>query len=414
MKISNSSDYLADYMAGRYKSQLFPYVSPYSIFHEHVTAEFTPLIELDSSNGLSLFLRDTVNTTGSGSVTESGGEFLVASGATSGSTAELRTKERGRYQPGIEGLAGQQVRYPVDPIEDEDIWWEYGDGIDGARIGHDGTGKYLQFIHAGTLEPKIYQQSWNMDTLDGSNLHNNPSGATLDPRFTTIWRVRFTHYGVGPAIVEVLIFNDDGGVILVPVHTFRNLGNEIFWENPKLPVRQSVNNGTTGRNLELFVGGRQFAVKGRYRPNRRQTPLFAPNKSIGTGSFIPVASFKKKADRKWRARSIKVSGLNILSTENIDIVIIIGGTLTGATWGNIEGVVPSETALESDTAATAVSGGTFIDGALGQGGQGNKQNLAGIRGLGVDIPDDTIVTLAARSRSGNSTVGAAFTSEEEA
>jgi len=42
------------------------------------------------------------------------------------------------------------------------------------------------------------------------------------------------------------------------------------------------------------------------------------------------------------------------------------------------------------------------------------QYLAGIRGLGVDIPYDVDVTLAARSLGGTATVNGAFSLEEEA
>lgn len=415
MPLNHSHDIVADYMAGRYRASLFPYVSPFSFFHEMTTAEFSPLIELDPSNGLSTYLRDTIDATGDGSVTESGGELLVSSGATAGSTATLRTKERGRYQSGIEGLGGQEVRYPVDPTGDHQLWWEYGDGIDGARVGHHGTdGKFVQFIHSGTVDDRIPQSEWNMDTLDGSGNSRNPSGIELSGRDTTIWRTRFAHYGVGPAAIEAFLFDANGGIQLVPVHYFRNVENEIFWSNPKLPLRQHVDNGTTGGNLELYVGGRQFAVKGRYAPNRRQTPAWSDDKSVGTGSWTPLASYSKKADRKWRARSIKVSGLGVLTTEDVDIAIILGGTLTGAVWVDPPSVEPLETAMQFDQSATAISGGTAIDGTIGKGGQGSRSDLAGIRALGVDIPDDTVVTLAARGRSATSTCGAVFTMEEEA
>lgn len=409
-----SADLLNDYLAGRYKASQFPYVSPFSLFHELSVNEFTPLIELDPSNGLSLLLRDSVDTVGDGSVTEQNGEFRVASGATAGSTATLRTKERGRYQPGIEGLGGQEVRYPVVPTGDQVLWWEYGDGVDGARVGHDATGRFVQFIHGGTIDDPLYQPDWNGDALDGSGGESNPSGIELTVNYTTIWRTRFTHYGVGPALIEAYLFDAKGLVAIVPVHSFRNIEGEIFWEIPKLPLRQHVDNGTTGGDLELFVGGRHFAVKGRYDPNRRQTPGFSADRTVGSTGWTPLASFSKKSDRKWRARSIKVSGLGVLTTENIDIAIILGGTLTGASWGDPPDVNPDETAMQFDQSATAISGGTAIDGTVGQGGSGNRANLAGIRGLGVDIPDDTVVTLAARARGADSTCGAAFTMEEEA
>ena len=410
----SSADYLMDHLAGRYRATQFPYVTPYTNFHELMTAEYSPLIELDASNGLSPILRDRIVIEGDGSVTEATGELLVATGAAAGSTALLATQERGRYQPGIVGIGGHCVRRPIAPTGDQDMWCELGDGIDGARVGEDSAGYYVQFIHGGTVDDKLYQDDWNIDNLTGNGGTYNVSRAVLDLSFPTIFRVAYTHYGVGPATIEAYLFDAEDRIVYVPMHEFRNTTGENFWVNPKLPLRQYVDNGTTGGNLELFVGGRHFAVKGRYNPNRRQTPAFSDNKTVPTGDWTPLVSFRKKDLRKWLARSVKVSGLNVLTTENLNIGIFLGHTLTDAEWGTVPDVQPEETAVEVDTAATALSGGTLIDGTLAQGGQGNRQNLAGIRGLGVDIPDDTIVTLAARARTAQASVGAAFTLEEEA
>ena len=91
-----------------------------TVFDEVNVTEATPLIELDSSNGLSTVYRDKITTTNSGAVTESNGEFKVSTGTTANSTAELATRERGRYQPGVMLQAGVAVRRRVAPTGNQE------------------------------------------------------------------------------------------------------------------------------------------------------------------------------------------------------------------------------------------------------------------------------------------------------
>lgn len=412
MTASNKA--VSQYNADRWKAEPFPYVPPFSLFHEHLTAEFTPLIELDSSNGLSPVYRDKIDVAGSGTVTNGGGEHVISTGTSPSSTATLSTQERGRYQPGIVGLPGVAVRRPTAPTGDQEIWWGYSDDIDGVRIGEDSTGVYVQMIQSGSAGSKLYQGDWNGDNLNGEGGAKNWSGLTLDLSKMSIWRLPFTHYGVGPVSINVYMVDDEGESQYVNVHTFGNSSGQVFWENSKLPIRQHVSNGTSSEDVSLYVGGRHFAVTGRYNPNRRQTAEFANQVTVGTTGLTPLISFRKKDVRKFFTRSVKVSGLSVLSTENLRVEILLGGSLTGASWGAPTRVPADETALEVDTSATAISGATRADSFLAQGAQGNRASLSGIRRLGFDIPDDTIITLAATAISASSTVDAAFTMEEEA
>jgi len=409
----NSSEYLTDHLAGRWHGQPFPYAPPYTIYHEMMTAEYSPIIELDSSNGLSPVYRDRITTTGDGTVTNNTAEHVVASGATANSTAELRTHERGRYQPGIMALAGHGVRRPVAPTGDQEIWWEFGDEEDGARVGEDSTGLYVQHRHELGDGPKIYQGDWNGDNLNGEGGNANLSGSQIDLTKTNVWRTRFSHYGAGPVQIMASFTDQDGRNLYLMAHEFTAEPGRTIFAIPRLPLREFVSNGTTGGNIELFVGGREFAVLGRYEPNRRQTSEFSGDTTVDT-TLTPLITFRKKDLRQFTSRSVKVSGLSFLTGEDTAAEIILGGTLTGASFGAIDNVVPEETALEVDTSATAISGGTRLDGAMGTGGQGNRRTLTGVRNLGVDIPDDTPVTLAARTFSASTDVRAIFTLEEEA
>lgn len=383
-----------------------------TFFNEQQTAEFSPIIELDSSNGLSTVYRDTVTTTGSANVTNSNGEHNLSTGTTAGSTAKLRTKERGRYQPGIQGLVGIAVRRPTAMSSDQEIRWGYFDDTDGFIFGEDSTGIFVRHRHNSTDEDKVYQPDWNVDTLDGSGDSNNPSGLSLDQTLVNIFRINFAWYGQGPAEMQILTVGAKNRPRLLTVHRFGQLSGEPILANPKLPINAEADNGTTTTDVNLFVVGRHFAVIGRYNPNRRNTSQDRLGVSTST-TVIPLVTFKKKTDRESQAKSTKINGINVLTDTNSIASIILGGSLTNASFGAPSGIDASETALQVDTSATAISGGTVIDKTAASGGQGASSDLTGIRGLGVDIPEDTNVTLAIRTVSGTGTASAVFTAEEE-
>lgn len=396
----------------RHEEGRWPYASPYTVYHEKLAAQYYPLLELDSSNGLSTELRDTLTTSGSGSITNNDAEHVLSTGTTAGSTATLRTKERGRYQPGLMARAGMCIRRPVAPTGDQEIWWEYGDGTDSARIGEDATGLYIKHIRDGSDQGKVWQTDWNNDTVDGSGDSGNPSLAQLDMTKHNIWRVDFAHYGNGPIQFHVAFADQDGTQKYIKVHEITASSGTIIFGNPKLPLRQNVDNGITTSDLQVFVGGREYAILGRYEPNRRQTSAFASNGAVGT-TLIPLVTFRKKSARVSTSKSVKVSGLGVMSDADAAIEIIINGTLTGASYGSIDNIPDAETAMEVDTSATAITSGIRLDGALVSGGSGNRRNAAGIRALGLDIPDNTNITLAVRSLSGTAAIDGVFTVEEE-
>lgn len=384
-------------------------------FKEVRTAEFSPLIELDSSNGLSTVYRDKVNTTNSGSVTEStDGGFKVSTGTTSTSTAELSTQERGRYQPGIVAVPGIGIRRPTAPTGNQEIQWGYFDNTDGFYFGEDSTGVFVQYLHGGTLEDKVYQEDWNGDDrLDGKGGSKNPSEVELDLTKVNVYRPEVTWYGGGPAEMNVLTTDSKGNPVNKTVHRFSTPSDEPLLSQPKLPVTAKSDNGGDTTNIDMYVYGRQFAVLGRYDPNRRETAASRVNASI-SGTPKPMITFKKKTNRQDKAKSVKVSGLGGFADVNGLVTVILGGTLSAGTttFTAIDGIATTETALEVNTTATEITGGTIIDKTLFAGSFFNS-NFSGIRRLGLDIPDETNVSVVFESLGGVGTASSVFSLEEE-
>lgn len=383
-----------------------------TLLGESQVAEFHPLIELDSSSGLSPVYRDTITTTDSGDVSNSGGEHVLSTGTTAGSTAQLRTSERGRYMPGIVGMPGIAVRRSTAMTSDQEITWGYYDDVDGFWFGEDSTGVFVRYRHNSTDEDRVYQSDWNVDSLDGSNDQRNPSGLSINLNKVTVCRFPFLWYGSGPVEMTVEAIDSEDRVWNVVVHRFSAPEGEPFLSNPKLPVRADIDNGTTTDDISLSVCGRHFGVLGRYDPNRRETANERLSVSTST-TLIPLVSFRKKSNRQDQAISVKVAGVGVITDADSVWKIILGGELTGASFGSISDIADTETALESDTSATAISGGTAIDKGLAVGGTGNRSDLSGIGRIGLDIPDNTIVSLCIRTISGTGEASGIFSLEEE-
>lgn len=380
-------------------------------FDEAIVAEFSPLIELDSSNGLSTALRDTVVTAGSGSVTNANGEHVLSTGATASSTASLETKERGRYQPGIEGLPGLAVRRATPPTGEQEIRWGYYDDTDGFWFGEDATGLFVRYRSGGVTGAKVYQSNWNGDDrLDGSG----PSGVTLDLTRVTVFRMPFIWYGGGPVQMSVKATDTEGRSHYVVVHRFRGEAGSPLLANAKLPVKAEAVNGATAADMALSVCGRQFAVIGRYEPNRRTTFETNTGVSVAGGATIPLVSFRKKSARVSETKSVKINSLSALADQGGFLKVYLAPTLTGASFGTLSEVSADETAVEADTAATAISGGNLIQATPVAAGNGNSVSDAVTASLGLDLPAGTIITLAFQNVSGTSaTVDAAFSVREE-
>ncbi|HEY9815490.1 MAG TPA: hypothetical protein V6D20_06785, partial [Candidatus Obscuribacterales bacterium] len=253
---------------------------------------------------------------------------------------------------------------------------------------------------------KIYRPDWD-DPMDGAG----PSGLTLAASNVDIYRMPFRWYGAGPIKYEVAGGGTNSDT--VTVHVFEAPDGEPIFSDPNLPIRLEISNNGTGRDINAEVYGRQFSVLGKYEPNRRPTGAYRLSQSVGT-TFVPLVSFRQKVD--YASVSVKSGSFKTL-TANADIIlqVRIGGELTGATYTALasQNVPATETALEFDIDATAITGGQAIYVDLGDGGQGVNTSGDGVNLSEVDLPVFQNITLCARAISGTATVTSVFSAREE-
>lgn len=362
-------------------------------FEELMVAQRYTVIELKSTYGLSV-LRDITTVAGSATVTNSGGEYALATTALANDAATMSSAERGRYVPGLGAEVGIGVRLPATFAGTAIARWGSFDGTNGFGFGVDATGLFV-FVQRAGVEVKTYQSDWSVDRLDGTGA----SGLTLTANEGNIYQVQFSWYGYGVLNFIVILPNEAGRQRSVTVHRFSPT-QATSVQDPNLPIRVSLANGNSATARQLYVGGRQFSVLGGFMPNRRQNGAYrtAAIGSIGT-TFVPVASFRRKA--AFLGVSVKVGGFDLLVDADMYYQLRLNATLTGASFTTPADTTASETACESDVSATAISGGQIIyPGGIAPASSNSNRSLSSLDGLDLDLPADQPVTLCVRRVTG--------------
>ena len=390
-------------------SSIGPAVS--SQFNELSVARKFPIVELTSVYGLSV-LRDVITTTVSGSVTNTATEYNLNTTAVGADSASLESVLRGRYEPGYAGEAGIGVRIPVSPTGNQVARWGLFDSQNGAFFGATSTNNFVA-IRRGGVDTVINQSSWNVDKLDGTG----PSGVTLTLSKGNIFQIVFTWYGYG--VIEFRVVVPDPTTLaqeVITVNRFSPTGQTSFID-PNQPLRAEISNGGTANSFNLFVGGRQYSIIGKYDPTFRVTSERRTITNITT--FLrPVISFTRKAvfpAASARANSVEVDldEINIISTVDLVYQVLVGGTIDGTfvNFPTATTIIPdSETALLVNATSTIIVGGEVVFQGLASGSGGLSRALATAQLLNFTLPDNAIVTLAVAriSGAGGNTVNATF------
>lgn len=165
----------------------------------------------------------------------------LAVGTASGDSVIRQTKEYFRYQPGksqqifCTGVFGSAQANTNKLIG-------YGDAKNGIFFGRDGDGTYvlLRSSVTGTVSDarKVYQEDWNLDTMDGLG----PSRVTSDWSKSQIFTIDLEWLGVGRVRLG-LVYSGK----IVTVHTFDNSNDQTttYMTTANLPVRYEITNTDT-------------------------------------------------------------------------------------------------------------------------------------------------------------------------
>jgi hypothetical protein len=198
----------------------------------------------------------------------------------------------------------------------------------------------------------VTQANWNGDKLDGSG----PSGLTLDLDHPQIMWMDFEWLGVGSVRCGFII----NGIYVV-CHTFETAnvyGSTVYMTTAILPVRYEITTTTAAVAATLAQICSSVVSEGGFEQTSidhvaRRTTILG---TIGT-TFLPLVSIRLASGRTGAV--VLPNRVQVLPTtsQNYEVVLTKNPTLTGATWAS---TVPSDSNVEFDVAATAMTGGTIV------------------------------------------------------
>jgi hypothetical protein len=377
-------------------------------FGELKVVQRSMVIDLKSVFGISV-LRDTVTTTGTGTVTNviANPEFTLATSAAN-DTAILQSAERGRYCAGYGAQCGIAMRIPAAFTGNQAVRFGYTDSTNGFFYLYNSTGISVGIVRGGT-ETIIPQSSWNVDKLNGTG----PSARTLDMTRGNIFRMDFSWYGFGSVSFNIVITDTSGNQVVQTVHRWApNQQTSVL--TPNLPIYVGLQNGGTAAPATVYVAGRQFSLYGNYSPIYRISSFYDTSPTVlTTTGFAPILSVKRRLGSP--GMGLKMSSYDISSSDTIIVQIRVNPTLTGATYNTVQDSPSTESMLQYDVAATAMSGGTVIYCQLVMGAQAKVEASTASEQLFYNIPEYQPVTICAKAVNANvtATITVVFRLKEE-
>lgn len=238
----------------------------------------------------------------------------------------------------------------------------YFNSQNGIFFENNGTGNYLvlrSYVSGSVVETRIAQADWNIDKFDGTG-QSNQTGHTdrgnLDITKANIFWIDVEWLGVGDVRCGFVV---DG--LMVPAHIFHNdnLSTTTYMTTAILPVRYELENtGITASASKMkqicstVVSEGGYTLEGKARSI--SIPITSPKDLPTAGTFTPVISIRLKDSFKDALAILKdVEFFGVTNNTSYRYKIIIGGTLTGASWVS----AGTDSPIEYDITASAVSGG---------------------------------------------------------
>lgn len=238
----------------------------------------------------------------------------------------------------------------------------YFSETNGVFFENDGTGNYLvlrSYVTGSIVETRIPQSQWNVDKFDGTGFSaqdGTEHQGGLDISKANIFWVDIEWLGVGDVRCGFVV---DGAFF--PAHIFHNDNTNptTYMTTAILPIRYEIENTGAAASAStmkqicstvISEGGYQLEGKAR----TVSIPVTSPTDLPTSGTFTPILSIRLKDSFKDAIAVLKdVEFFGVTNNTSYRYKIIIGGTLTGASWVS----AATDSSVEYDITATAVTGG---------------------------------------------------------
>lgn len=302
-----------------------------------------------------------------------------------GDSVTRQTKRVFSYQPG-KSLLSLVTFVMTTPVANLRQRIGYFGSQNGVYFEADGTtlNLVIRKYTGGSVDDateKVARANWNVDKLDGTG----PSGITLDLSKAQIWWCDVEWLGVGSVRTGFII---NGEVIVCHVFHHANILNKVYMTTAALPVRYEISSTGAAGTLKAICS--TVISEGGYsnRSFSRAIGTSLTGKSLSDTVYRPLVNLRLKSthiDSIVIPTKFEVFGLELTAYS---YRIILNPTLTDASW--VLGA--SDSAIEYDLSATALSGGTVLDQGLFVGS--NKGGFVNISNTDVDFSQQLGRTIA--------------------
>lgn len=359
------------------------------------------VIDLKSTYGITT-LRDSVTTSGSGTVTNPVGnaEYQLATTSGGADSAQLASVQRGRYIAGFGAECGIAVRLGSGLTGNQTLRFGYFDANNGFFWQLSAGGALSVGIRrAGSDYLVVPSASFNVDPVDGTG----PSGIAYSATTGNIFQIDFCWYGYGSVAWRLVLNDSSGNQVVQVVHRWAPSGQTSIMM-PNLPVTALLANNGTPSPAYGYVAGRHFSVVGNaagylaMAPNVRITTAINMSGFVANTTPIPCLSVQVKS--AYLGVPVRLQGFDVEVSVDCYLFIVTNATLTGANFGNIPNTVQTETSLQQDTSATAYSGGICVYGALVP--TGGKTLVTSSGALSIDLQGQIVSVIMYALKSGTS------------
>lgn len=329
---------------GRYRVS-----EPFNVFDMQFNYNIQPLFFEESA-------------TGGGDVTHiaaSSAARLTTGGTTDGDGVIFQTRQYFRYQPGksqfavftcILGAKTANVRKRIGYFDAENGFFFEQDGSNLKVIRRTKTS-------GSVVDTAVNKSVWNLDILDGSG----KSGKTLDETKDNIYVIDFQWLGAGR-----IRFGFDFGGQITYCHQIKyaNTDTVPFTVTGNLPFRAEIFNTDTAAGATTYdFTCVAIASEGGFNPlgipgSTQSIAL----RNVTTGNDpLPIISIRPRTS----FNAITYRGLiipkafEIMSEDTtIRYEIVLNGSLTGAAFADVD---TTNSGVQVDVAATAITGGLIVD-----------------------------------------------------
>lgn len=303
---------------------------------------------------LPLVFDESLVTGGTNTFNSTKGAIDMAVTTASGSSVTVQSRKRIRYNPArsvivqiAANIGGDKanVRRRVGQFDaNNGVYFELDGLTKNVVIRNNNSGSIVNTV--------IPQSSWNIDKLDGTG----SSGLTLDLSKQQLFVIEYGWQGVASVRFGVYI---NGSVVFCHAYETGNTLSLSFMKTANLPVRMEITNtgasaSATTMSCNCIVvknDGNDSEQEGLSKAYIRSTV-----KTVSTiPTFTPVLAFRLNSTRLEGIIEFLKMAVYCSTADDIAYGVYLNPTLTGATFA------VTNSYLDIDLAATALSGGTLIE-----------------------------------------------------